>query len=404
MFVETRAIQVQQRATFRREPYHLLFPLGVLLAAAGVLPWLFFSLGLADVYRPIFHSIVFRSMFHPLAEIEGFLSCFAVGSLFAVFPRRTGTAPPSAWQIAIAIAAPIAITICAAAQKWVIGQIAWLVLIGMAIEFALRRLRARVAPRRPPEASVWIVLALFLGAGGSVLAAAGEAWGEGGFQVHELGRSFLMQGLFGGMALGVAGLLPGVEAGSELPSPRRARWVYVHALAAALYFASFWIGHLILLPLGFAMRAAVTLGVVLRLVRSPPLSKAPGAAGRAIRTALWMLPLGNAWASLVPESRRAGMHIIYLGCFAVLVLVVSMSFPSRHPDSRIPPPHVGARQLQLGWACLALALGTRILVEMDPPNFKVWLGLSCTSFLIATLFTFQGFAARVIRLLPTGRE
>jgi hypothetical protein len=382
----------------------VLFPLGVLLAGAGVLPWLFFSLGLADVYRPIFHSVVFRSMFHPLAEIEGFLSCFAVGSLFAVLPRRTGTAPPSAWQIAIAIAAPIAITICAAAQKWAVGQIAWLVLIGMAIDFSQRRLRSSVAPRRWPEASVWIGLALFIGAIGSVLAGAGEASGKGGFWLHELGRSLLMQGLFGGMALGIAGLLPGVEKGGGLLPARRARWGYVHAFGAALYFASFWIGHLVLLPLGFALRAAVTLGVVLRLVRSPPLFKAPGAPGRAIRTALWMLPLGNAWAALVPESRRAGMHIIYLGCFAVLVLVVSMSFPSPRPDRAIPLPQVSARRLQIGWACLAVALGARILVEMDPPNFKLWLGLACTSFVIATLFTFQGFAARLVRLLPAEGE
>ncbi len=382
----------------------MLFPLGVLLASAGVLPWLLFSLGLADVYRPIFHSVVFRSMFHPLAEIEGFLSCFAVGSLFAVLPRRTGTTPPSTWQIAIAIAAPIAITICAAAQKWVVGQIAWLALIGMAIEFSQRRLRSSVAPRRWPEASVWIGLALLVGAIGSVLASAGETSGKGAFWLHELGRSLLMQGLFGGMALGIAGLLPGVDTGGGLPPARKARWGYVHALGAAIYFASFWIGHLVLLPLGFALRAAVTLGVVLRLVRSPPLSKAPGAPGRAIRTALWMLPLGNAWAALVPESRRAGMHIIYLGCFAVLVLVVSMSFRSPYPDREIPLPHVSARRLQIGWACLAVALGARILVEMDPPNFKLWLGLACTSFVIATLFTFQGFAARLVRLLPTGGE
>jgi len=404
MLVQTRAIPVQRRATPRREPYRVLFPLGVLLAGAGVLPWLLFSLGLADVYRPIFHSVVFRSMFHPLAEIEGFLSCFAVGSLFAVLPRRTGTAPPSVWQIAIAIAAPIAITICAAAQKWVVGQIAWLVLIGMAIEFSLGRLRSSAAPRRWPEASVWIGLALFIGAIGSVLASTGEASGKGGFWLHELGRSLLMQGLFGGMALGIAGLLPGVEPGGELPPARKACWGYVHAFGAALYFASFWIGHLVLLPLGFALRAAITLGVVLRLVRSPPLSKAPGASGRAIRTALWMLPLGNAWAALVPESRRAGMHIIYLGCFAVLVLVVSMSFRSPHPDRNAALPHLSARQLQIGWACLAVALGARILVEMDPPNFKLWLGLACTSFVIATLFTFQGFAAWLVRLLPTEGE
>ncbi len=77
----------------------MLFPLGVLLAGIGVLPWILFALGLTEAYRPIFHSVVFRSMFHPLAEIEGFLTCFAVGYVFTVMPRRTATAPPARWRL-----------------------------------------------------------------------------------------------------------------------------------------------------------------------------------------------------------------------------------------------------------------------------------------------------------------
>src|SRR5215813_2073008 len=341
-------------------------------------------------------------MFHPLAEIEGFLSCFAVGFLCTILPRRTATPPPAAWQISLALAAPTAIVICAALQKWVFGQIAWLILIGVVLEFSLRRLKSPAELSR--SSTVWMGLALIMGAAGAILAAFAEASGKDWFWLHEVGRSLLTQGLFTGLALGVAGLFPSAaQADAKQAAARRAGLAYAaHAFAAAVFFASFWVGQLVSVPLGFALRAAVTLLIVLWLVRSPPLSKMAGARGRAARIALWMLPLGNAWVALIPESRRAGMHVIYLGCFATLVLVIStyvLPTGSHGADRRL---QVSARQLGLGWGCLAVALGARILVEMDPPNFKLWLGIACAAFVGATLFTFPRFLHRIVQLIPTG--
>src|SRR5437763_8630055 len=88
--------------TWRREPYLLLFPLGALLAWAGVLPWLLFSLGATSLYLPMFEAIGYRAAFHPVAQVEGFLTCFAVGCLFTFIPPRTGTAPPAWSQMAVA--------------------------------------------------------------------------------------------------------------------------------------------------------------------------------------------------------------------------------------------------------------------------------------------------------------
>ena len=53
------------------EPYRVFFPLGLVLAWAGVLHWLLHGLGLLSDYRPVFHSIT---------QIQGFLICFALGS------------------------------------------------------------------------------------------------------------------------------------------------------------------------------------------------------------------------------------------------------------------------------------------------------------------------------------
>jgi hypothetical protein len=160
----------------------------------------------------------------------------------------------------------------------------------------------------------------------------------------------------------------------------------VHAAGAAIFIASFWIGQLGSARLGFALRAAVTLAVVLQLRRAPLLSNKEDALVRAVRIALWMLPIGNAWIALVPANRRAGLHVIYLGCFTLLVLVVSTYLCAGHARHDDSPVKASSLQVWLGAACLALALGTRVLVEMDPPNFKLWLGVACVCFVAATVF------------------
>jgi uncharacterized protein involved in response to NO len=172
----------------------------------------------------------------------------------------------------------------------------------------------------------------------------------------------------------------------------------VPGFGAAIFLASFWIGQLGSARLGFALRAAVTLAVVLQLRRAPLLSDKENALARAVRIALWALPIGNAWIALVPANRRAGLHVIYLSCFTLLALVVSTYlFPGRakRADS---PVQASSLQVWLGAACLALALGTRVLVEIDPPNFKLWLGAACVCFVAATAFMFRGVSEWLFRL------
>jgi hypothetical protein len=377
----------------RREPYLLLFPLGTVLAAVGVLPWIFFVLGLSDLYRPIFHSIGFRSMFHPLAEIEGFLGCFAVGAVLTIVPRRTSGAPASSWQVALAIAAPIAIVISAAVQKWWLGQAAWLALIAMVIEFVVRRRRAPGDRRRIRWGSFWVALGLGAGAAGTLMAIIGQSR-EDLFGVHEVGRALLTQGVFSGLALGTAESLFGEEPAAGQALARRPRWIDAAlALGSVPFFASFGIGAFRSPSIGFALRAVITLAVVLYLVRASPLAEAPGSRGRAARIALWMLPLGNAWAALMPTARRAGMHVIYIACFAMLILLVSTLL--------YRAVHI-ARQLALGWGCLAVALVARTLVEMDPLNFRIWLGIACLYFVLGLFFAFGRLAGRLVALLPEG--
>jgi hypothetical protein len=340
-------------------------------------------------------------MFHPLAEIEGFLTCFAAGSIFTLVPQRTQTAPPARWQIAVALAAPVLIVISAALQWWALGQVAWLVAVGVMIEFSVRRLRSRPTTEVRPVAWVWITVGLLMGAVGVVFAVIGDVRAKESFWLHDLGRALLTRGLFSGLCLGAAGLLLSpAESGTTKLGRLNVGWTYaLHALGAAIFLASFWIGQLGSTRVAFALRAAVTALVVLQLRRAPPLSTREDARARAVRIALWMLPIGNAWVALVPANRRAGLHVIYLGCFTLLVLVVSTYLCAERGKRVGSPVQASSLQIWLGAAFLALALGTRVLVEMDPPNFKLWLGLACVCFVAATTFMFRGASEWIFRLL-----
>ena len=337
----------------RREPYRLLFPLGVLLAWVGVLPWLLFALGLRGIYEPLNAILAYRSFLHPLAELEGFLTCFAVGLLFTVAPP-----PPAVWQLAVAAMAPIASAVLGATGHWELGQVVWLLLLAVVLEFALRR-----APRPLSPGFLWIFAGLLMGAGGAALAEVAVSRGlSSWYWLHELGRDLVMQGLFIGLAVGIGRMLRGDQGGSYL----------LHALGAALFIAGFWVGAHFKPHLGFALRALVLIAVAQPL--RPGFEYGPRNLRRAFaHLALWLLAFGNAWIAIAPQVRRAGLHVVFLGCFAALLM------------GAFTQARAVARRLAVAAGLLALSMVGRVMVELDPPWFHLWMGLSAASFLAATV-------------------
>ncbi|MFL5360011.1 MAG: NnrS family protein [Myxococcales bacterium] len=366
----------------RRDPSKLLVAMGAALATAGVLPWLLFALGLHSLYEPIFRSVGFRSSFHPLVQVEGFLACFAIAFLFAYIPRRTGTAPAARWQVAIAVAAPVAIAVLAFLDKWVWAQVVWLVLLAMAAEFSLRRMRRA----RLPASFVWVPIGILMGVCGAVLAGAGVMLGGRHYFLHEIGRGLLLQGMFTALVLGTFDLIvPAVaEEVDEVADRKLVLEAVLHSVCAVAFFASFFAGEMVSAQLGFAIRALVTLIVVSGPLQSAPMPLYPGMSDRMLRVCIWMLPLGYSWVAIAPLYRRAGLHVVYLGCFTALVLAVAAHLSlSRHPVTE--RQRARPWQLALGGGLLAVALTARTLLELDPPNFHLWLGMAAASFLTATV-------------------
>jgi hypothetical protein len=316
------------------QPHRVLFPLGAALAWVGVLPWLFFALRLRGVYEPLNAVLAYRSFLHPLAELEGFLGCFAAGLLFEPLP-------PGRALLALAVVVPVGASVLGALGKWQLGQVLWLVL---AAAIAARLGRSRRL--------VWPVAGIALGALGTALALQSD-------RLHEIGRDLLMQGMFASFAVAAGLALRGD--GVRLP--------WLHGLGAGLLGASFFVKapHL-----AFALRALVFTAVASPL--RPWFEFGPRELRRSFaHLGLWLLALGNAWVALAPQVRRAGLHVVFLGCFAALLLAALTRLPA------------DLRRLGAAGGLFALSMVGRALVELDPGSFHLWMGISSAAFLVASL-------------------
>lgn len=321
---------------WRQNPFRLLFPLGALLGWIGVLPWLFFAVRARSVYEPFNAVLAYRSYLHPLAELEGFLGCFALGLAFTAVPA-------AGWELCLCLLAPLSAAVLAGAGRWAEGQVPWLFLVVMTA-FKFRR----------TSGAAWLFAAPLFG-----IAGAGLAMVSDDLSVRELGRDLVMQGMFVALCVGAA---------RGLRKDRRPP-LWFDLVAIALFAAGFWVTapHL-----AFAVRALVLIAVARPL--RPPFD--PGY--RNLRPAfahlaLWMTAAGTAWIALLPHLRRAGLHVLFLGAFVALLCAGFATL--REPVRRIV------------WtaALFTLSMMGRAMVELDPPAFHLWMGISAAAFLAGAL-------------------
>jgi len=380
--VVTENAAMKSAPFWRREPYAVFFPLGILLSWAGVGRWIEFVLsGRSEDYVAVY-------IFHSMTQIEGFLLSFALGFLFTMIPRRSGTWPPSVIEMAIGIAAPLATAVAAANGQWALSQAGWMAACVLLVQFVVRRFASAAARRRPPASFVWIPVALLLGLAGSVMTGVGGALGASWMWLHNLGQQFVLQGVFIALVLGVGGLaLPLMTRGVAPPdaslSPRDLRGIFGHVLAAVLVVASFFVQLNVSVRAGCALRAAVIAAV---LVLGAELWRLPTRAGlnrRVIWLAAWCLPAGFAFASIYPQYYQAGIHISFISGFAMLTLGVSTHVILGHGD-RSDLLNGQPWQVAAILGLMIAATVCRVATTVDMVHRNAWMVTAAMFFLAAT--------------------
>lgn len=361
----------------RSRPYAVFFPLGVALSWAGVGHWLLFGLGASTEYRSIFHA---------MTQVQGFLTCFAAGFLTTMLPRRTRSPEPTVAFIAVCAMAPIAISIAAWREAWIASQLAWLALVVALMVFVLRRIGTELGARRPPHSFVWIPAALGFGLLGSIATAVGAALGPDYWGLHELGRGLVLQGLFVGLVIGVGSfavpLMTRGEAAPDAP-PGISSATVLHLLGIGLLLASFVVETWFSVRVGLALRGAVAATVLLlagRLHRTPD---RPGLLRWSIWIAAWCVPLGYAIAALSPWAVKGPLHVTFISGFGLLALSVS---------AQVILGHGGYERLKAGrpwplaiaFVALALAVVARVMMVAREERLLLWTATAAALFLFAT--------------------
>jgi uncharacterized protein involved in response to NO len=305
----------------RREPFRILFPLGALLAWAAVLPWVLFGTGVIRAWLGVYHA---------LTMTEGFLVAVAVGFLGTMFPRRTGAAPMSTAELAVAIAGLLAVPVSLIADRVVIAQAGYFVTLATLVAFVLRRVRR--AGRPPHPSFVFMPLGLVLGMAGAALIAASAL---GGFaSLLAPGRSLVEEGLLLSLVLAMAPMLASIIGhGRPLADPgerayRRQR--AIHLGAGALIAASFALQHAVSERAGLLLRGGVAAAELVLASRILTFPTVPGLHRRIFWLALGCVPLGLIAAGAQPAYRVPWLHLTFVGGFSLLVFAVSFHVTFLH--------------------------------------------------------------------------
>jgi uncharacterized protein involved in response to NO len=357
-----------------REPYRALFPLGAGLAACAVLP---FAAG-----GPAGSSL---ALFHSVAQVQGFLTCFLVGFLYTFVPRHTGTGPPDAGQLVAALLLPTLATGFAFAGEQALAQIAWLALAAVVLVFAVQRLARGYRAASAPPALLWVPVSVAAGAcGAALVAASSQLELRSGLATWIVGRGLLVQGLVAGLVLGVGSVVvPRLTRGEEVPLPsgagRRRRALLGHAAASLVFFATFPLEGLGYPRPAMAVRAVVALAVLVAVARVHRPPTLPGLHRWLVWAAAWLVPLGFCMGALAPRLLRgAALHVVFVGGFAQLTLALSADLVLTDSAGR----HRGSSWAVRGMAVLlAGAFAARILAGLDLRRVSGWLTVAALAFL-----------------------
>lgn len=357
----------------RNAPYRVLFPIGGVLLAWGVLPWAAFGLGNAS-YPAAFHAIV---------QVEGFLTAFAMGFLFTFIPRRSATAAPSLVELGIAATFPLGIAVTTWLGIWSISQLLWVALLATIARFVLSRVLASPRAPRRDAGRVWIPLALAMGLVGAGLTGAAPILGDNAWWLHSVGKSMLTQGMFMALCIGVGRLLFPVMLHARPPvlTPRPLRQLVVHLALGLAFAASFFLEARVSAQWAWGTRAAITFALVVSALGGLRLPSAPGLHRWMLWVSGWMIPVGYASMALFPAQRLAGLHLVFIGGFSLMVIAVSYHVVLAHGGhSRL----LNGRPWQLTAVgiLVAIALIGRTLMVLQPIYLREWALLAATALIV----------------------
>jgi uncharacterized protein involved in response to NO len=301
--------------------------------------------------------------------IGGFLFTYAVGFLMTAVPQFLGAGGAGRGEFAIAIALSAAMGLSALFSfgSVVRPTVGALTLVFLAV-FFVRRFQSR--KYEPPPQFLFIPLGILSGVAGGTISALCDL-GMLGPDAYAAGRLFLFEGTMLSFTLGVGGRLVTALLGwSPLPLVQIENFrkkpaspvVRIAKLPVFWQALGFLLG-LLLEAFGFplvgrGLRAVVasTIAFGVWKLHRPPAEKTTLSWGLWISS--WFLVLGVWIQVLVPSSGVHGLHLLFVGGFGLMTILIGTRVTIAHGDYDFGLQE-NSWPLRLTIALLAMAAVTR---------------------------------------------
>ncbi len=294
------------------EPYRVFFASGALWSAIGVALW------------PLYHAQqlgFYPGLAHARIMIEAFGGAFVVGFLGTAGPRMASAPKLTPWELGwlFTVHQACALSHLTLRMSW--GDGCFVVLLfSLLLCLMVRVLRFRQEP--PPPQMLLALTGLLCGLAGTAL-----QMDPGTFTdlAHlRLANLLLYQGLLLPPVLGIGSFvfprMLGGAFGDAVSVPGQRARLLRAVLAAAGLVASFFLeasGHV---HAGYGLRAGVALAYLLLEVRWQAVRR--GSLTTGLRWALALGLLGLALAPFWPAQHVSIEHLLYIGGFGLLMLIV----------------------------------------------------------------------------------
>lgn len=381
----------------RAGPYRIFFPLGLAAGLLGVGHWLFWSVGWLKESN---------SLYHALMQVQGFLACFVIGFLMTALPRFLGTFTANTAELLIPWCLELAVIVSLLVKEFAAAEICFLLTLGFTVIFLARRFPHRT--KNPPASFLLIAFGLLQAFMGPILILASRFGASSATQM-EIGRQMLQVGFLLCLVLGIAGYLAPFLMGyasdpscdPHVSSVRGAGWkaLLFHGLGGALIAGSFFGASERAAHAGSIIRAIVALLHLILFAKIARPIRKKQAYVYFFWTACWMVGLGLAVVALWPDWRLAGLHILFIGGFSLMIfsfgLLVVLSHGAQADllNTRLIP-------LKMVGISVLAAMGMRVMADFDAWHNRLWLHMaSGTWVLAATLWLIYVFP-KLYRIPP----
>jgi uncharacterized protein involved in response to NO len=347
----------------RLDPYRLLFPIGLTYGILGAGLWPLHALGI----------LAYPGIAHRRLMIQGFEQCFVLGFLLTAMPGITKGPPCHPVELVVAVGAAVSFGIAVALGAWQLSAVAFAASMILLIVAIARRLGPSPAPR--PMELLFVGFGLVMGLLGSVrqILAGG---------IDPTADRWISLGMVLSLVLGVGSLLvptftmmkspltiPGVAAAHETGRRALLYAVLIAALASAFAFEE--LGRPRTGAILRAATATVMIVLVWKLVRPPGRRDAPAF---AMWSSGWFIVLGLWIVALMPGLRLGGLHVVFIGGFAMLTLGIGTRVLVAHGG--YPPAEERTVLSPVLVATVLVTLAARLTAEAQPSRSALWLAIS----------------------------